>query len=247
VHYRALVRLAAVLVRDARTAEEVVQDSFAAMHGGWQRLRDGDAALAYLRQAVVNRSRSVLRHRSVPGSNLQQVPPGVFRGEHQARVLRVARALTAVGALDDEIAEQILGDFELALAIRQAGSPGRRSPGLGSSMRSPAVRPRPAMPVSSRPPASGMPAAARPGTGATGGPADAPGSAAGAIYRFCASPALPADRPCLASAVHRQRQPGSLDVIGGGHVASGVPGSAGAGRGGRPAGLSARHRDSLQA
>ena len=31
-HYRALVRLAALLVRDTPTAEEVVQDSFIAMH-----------------------------------------------------------------------------------------------------------------------------------------------------------------------------------------------------------------------
>src|SRR5262245_48895444 len=45
-HYRALVRLAALLVRDTPTAEEVVQDSFEAMHGGWQRLRDTDKALA---------------------------------------------------------------------------------------------------------------------------------------------------------------------------------------------------------
>ena len=39
VCYRALVRLAAMLVRDVQTAEEVVQDSFVAMHGGWQRLK----------------------------------------------------------------------------------------------------------------------------------------------------------------------------------------------------------------
>lgn len=64
-HYRSLVRLAALLLRDAAVAEEVVQDSFVAMHGGWRRLSDPDKALAYLRQSVVNRSRSALRHRSV--------------------------------------------------------------------------------------------------------------------------------------------------------------------------------------
>src|SRR6516165_9765291 len=72
MHYRALVRLAALLVRDTPTAEEVVQDSFVAMHGGWQRLRDTEKALAYLRQAVVNRSRSVLRHRMVVEKNQQK-------------------------------------------------------------------------------------------------------------------------------------------------------------------------------
>ena len=64
-HYRRLVRLAVLLVRDVETAEEVVQDSFVAMHGRWRRLRDPDKGLAYLRQTVVNRSRSVLRHRAV--------------------------------------------------------------------------------------------------------------------------------------------------------------------------------------
>ena len=64
-HYRPLVRLATLLLHDAGAAEEVVQDAFVAMHGSWRRLRDPDKALAYLRQAVVNRARSALRHRKV--------------------------------------------------------------------------------------------------------------------------------------------------------------------------------------
>ena len=64
-HYRRLVRLAILLVRDPETAEEVVQDSFVAMHGKWRTLKDPDSGLAYLRQTVVNRARSVLRHRGV--------------------------------------------------------------------------------------------------------------------------------------------------------------------------------------
>jgi RNA polymerase sigma-70 factor (sigma-E family) len=64
-HYARLVRLAVLLVRDPETAEEVVQDSFVAMHGRWRTLKDPDSGLAYLRQTVVNRSRSVLRHRGV--------------------------------------------------------------------------------------------------------------------------------------------------------------------------------------
>ncbi len=64
-HWRALVRLAVLLVRDQGLAEEVVQDAFVAVHARWRRLRDPDKALAYLRQTVVNRSRSALRHRAV--------------------------------------------------------------------------------------------------------------------------------------------------------------------------------------
>ncbi len=36
MHYRSLVRLAALLVSDLATAEDIVQDSFAAVHGTWQ-------------------------------------------------------------------------------------------------------------------------------------------------------------------------------------------------------------------
>ncbi|WP_307854065.1 SigE family RNA polymerase sigma factor [Nocardioides palaemonis] len=64
-HWRQLVRLSALLVHDQAAAEDVVQDAFVAMHGRWSRLRDPEKALAYLRQAVVNRSRSALRHRAV--------------------------------------------------------------------------------------------------------------------------------------------------------------------------------------
>jgi RNA polymerase sigma-70 factor (sigma-E family) len=63
--YRSLVRLAVLLLHDVPTAEEVVQEAFIAMHTGWRRLRDTEKALSYLRQAVVNRSRSVLRHRTI--------------------------------------------------------------------------------------------------------------------------------------------------------------------------------------
>ena len=94
-HYRALVRLAALLVRDTPTAEEVVQDSFVAMSGGWQRLRDTEKALAYLRQAVVNRSRSVLRHRTVVDKNLQKAPPDMPSAEHGALVLLERSAVVA--------------------------------------------------------------------------------------------------------------------------------------------------------
>jgi DNA-directed RNA polymerase specialized sigma24 family protein len=131
VHYRALVRLAVFLVRDTRAAEQVVQDAFAALRDGGPQPQDTDAALAYLRQAVVNRSRLVLRDRSVPGLR-------------RHLVARVARVLAAVGALDDEVADQILEDFELALAARRAPAPGQAGP--ASWTQSPPVRPRPARP-----------------------------------------------------------------------------------------------------
>ena len=86
-HYRSLVRLAMLLVRDVATAEEVVQDSFVAMHDAWRRLRDNEKALSYLRQSVVNRSRSVLRHRVVVDRNTPKPPPDMPSAEHGALAL----------------------------------------------------------------------------------------------------------------------------------------------------------------
>jgi RNA polymerase sigma-70 factor (sigma-E family) len=83
-NYRSLVRLATLLVRDIATAEEVVQDAFIAMHRGWQRLRDPDKALAYLRQSVVNRARSVLRHRAVVEKHAPKALPDAPSAESGA-------------------------------------------------------------------------------------------------------------------------------------------------------------------
>jgi len=102
-HWRRLVRLAVLLLRDQGAAEEVVQDAFVAMHGRWRSLRDPDKALAYLRQSVVNRSRSALRHRGVveryvarqrPAADLVE-PADVSTLAHDRRtaVLEALRAL----------------------------------------------------------------------------------------------------------------------------------------------------------
>jgi DNA-directed RNA polymerase specialized sigma24 family protein len=84
-HYSALVRLAALLAGDVNTAEDIVQDSFVAMHGDWSRLRDHDQAASYLRQAVVSRSRSILPHPAVTARS----PAG------QSAVICAIRALPA--------------------------------------------------------------------------------------------------------------------------------------------------------
>ena len=61
-HYTSLVRLAALLVRDTATAEDIVQDSFVAVAAAGRRRGDTDGALDFLRQSVLDRSRSALRH-----------------------------------------------------------------------------------------------------------------------------------------------------------------------------------------
>jgi DNA-directed RNA polymerase specialized sigma24 family protein len=94
--YRRLVRLAVLLVGDLRTAEEVVQDSFAAMHRAWRRLRNQDAALSFLHRSVVARSRS-----AAPGSALAVAPRyDTTAGEAGRRPLRAVplRAAEPAGA-----------------------------------------------------------------------------------------------------------------------------------------------------
>jgi len=63
--YTRLVRAAVLLVGDVETAEDVVQDAFVAVHRRWARITDPERVGGYLHRAVVNGSRSVLRHRAV--------------------------------------------------------------------------------------------------------------------------------------------------------------------------------------
>ena len=83
-HYAMLVRTAILLVGDFATAEDVVQDAFIAMHRSWWRLRDTSKALPYLRRAVINRSRSVLRHRVVADRHVPLLAPQEPSAEDRA-------------------------------------------------------------------------------------------------------------------------------------------------------------------
>ena len=93
-HRMRMVRLASLLVDDPLTAEDVVQEAFTGLHRHWSGLRDEAAAVAYLRTAVVNGSRSVLRRRR---TDRDYVPPhqvnarsaeslAMLSAEHQAVV-----------------------------------------------------------------------------------------------------------------------------------------------------------------
>jgi RNA polymerase sigma-70 factor (sigma-E family) len=62
-HYASLLRLAALLLDDLGSCEDVVQEAFIRVHGARARVREPEKLLAYLRQTVVNLSRSALRRR----------------------------------------------------------------------------------------------------------------------------------------------------------------------------------------
>ncbi|MDR2986986.1 MAG: sigma-70 family RNA polymerase sigma factor [Nocardiopsaceae bacterium] len=81
-HYTSLVRLAAVLVPDVTTVEEVVQDAFAEMHAAWPCLGGADRALPYLHHAVIRRCDALIRRGDASDPALNQaesddIPSGV--------------------------------------------------------------------------------------------------------------------------------------------------------------------------
>jgi RNA polymerase sigma-70 factor (sigma-E family) len=93
-HAAGLVGLAVMLLGDRHSAEDVVQDAFIGLHRSLPRLRDRDKALQYVRAAVVNRSRSVLRaRRRAAVRRVPHEPPvwsaesAVIAGEDQREVL----------------------------------------------------------------------------------------------------------------------------------------------------------------
>ena len=126
LHYNQLVRLAVMLVHDVQTAEEVVQDAFEAMHLAWRRLRDTEKALSYLRQAIVNKSRSVLRHRKVVEMHAPKPAPDEQSAEHAALTLIERSAVTsALRTLPERQREAVVlryyGDFSEADIARAMG------------------------------------------------------------------------------------------------------------------------------
>src|SRR3954451_2749436 len=70
--FRALVRLAMVMVDSQDQAEEVVQDSFAALYTRYPSVA---APLPYIRASVLNGGRKVLRRRVLARKLLGHVPP----------------------------------------------------------------------------------------------------------------------------------------------------------------------------
>lgn len=99
-----MIRLALLLVDDRETAEDVVQDAFAALHRRWHALDAPAAAVGYLRTCVVNGSRSVLRRRrtvrahpwpEAAGWTSDDADSGVLLAEEHREVLTALRELPA--------------------------------------------------------------------------------------------------------------------------------------------------------
>ncbi|MFF3495948.1 SigE family RNA polymerase sigma factor [Streptomyces sp. NPDC002795] len=83
-HYRSLLGLAALLLDDTASCEDVVQEAFIRVHSARKRVRDPQKTLAYLRQTVVNLSRSTLRRRILGLKLLTKPMPDMASAEEGA-------------------------------------------------------------------------------------------------------------------------------------------------------------------
>ena len=83
-HYRSLMGLAALLLDDTASCEDVVQEAFVRVHAARRRVRDPEKTLAYLRQTVVNLSRSALRRRILGLRLLPKPMPDMASAEEGA-------------------------------------------------------------------------------------------------------------------------------------------------------------------
>lgn len=124
-HALALVRVAKLLLRDQPSAEDVVQDAFLSLYRALPRLKDHDQILPYLRTAVINRSRSVLRARQRAALRGVQHEPPMSSAESAALVSEDRREVMAAVARLPRRAREVLvlryyldlGDQEIAAAL----------------------------------------------------------------------------------------------------------------------------------
>ena len=132
-----LIRLAYVMLGDQASAEDVVQEAFCGLYRRWDRLKDADSAVYYVRASVLNGCRSALRRRAVRQRGLaEQVSAAsaeavVLSGQQREEVIG------AVGRLPHRQREVLVLRFYLDLSDDQIA----RVMGIGqSTVRSTAHR-----------------------------------------------------------------------------------------------------------
>jgi RNA polymerase sigma-70 factor (sigma-E family) len=97
-HVTGLVRLALMLVGDQPSAEDVVQEAFLGLYRNWPGLDDRDQVDGYLRVAVVNGSRGVLRARRRAWLRPVRHDPPVWSAEAAAMATEERRQVLAAVA-----------------------------------------------------------------------------------------------------------------------------------------------------
>ncbi|MGI5198603.1 SigE family RNA polymerase sigma factor [Streptomyces sp. CA-288835] len=86
LHYASMLRLAVLLGAD--DPENVVAEAYYQIYRKWRRLRDAEAAEAYLRSTVCNLTRMRIRHLQVARKHVQQPPSEVVASAESTALLR---------------------------------------------------------------------------------------------------------------------------------------------------------------
>ena len=122
-HYAALLRLAVVMVGDRGAAEDAVQDAFVALHRNLPKLRDPEAAEAYVRSAVLNRCRSWVRRKATQRAKkpllLVQASPSKSPEETVVARDEVGSLVTAMRTLPRRQREALACRFVLELSVAE--------------------------------------------------------------------------------------------------------------------------------
>jgi RNA polymerase sigma-70 factor (sigma-E family) len=98
-HAAGLIRLAVAMLGDRPAAEDVVQEAFCGLYRRWSHLSDQAKSLSYVRSAVLNGCRSVIRRRSRQDGRTTAEPAAASAeydalvGEEHRAVLQAVRTL----------------------------------------------------------------------------------------------------------------------------------------------------------
>lgn len=131
-HALGMIRLAHIMLGDRQSAEDVVQEAFCGLYRRWSQLSDPGRAVHYVRSAVLNNCRSVLRRRTtsqVPRELTSQ--PGQVRSAESA-VLSIAEReeiMRAVRRLPRRQREALVLRFYLDLSAEETATTMGISPG----------------------------------------------------------------------------------------------------------------------
>ncbi|WP_432146797.1 SigE family RNA polymerase sigma factor [Streptomyces sp. bgisy084] len=85
LHYASMLRLAVLLGAD--DPENVVAEAYYQIYRKWQRLRDAEAAEAYLRSTVCNLTRMRIRHLQVARRHVENPPDEVVASAESTAIL----------------------------------------------------------------------------------------------------------------------------------------------------------------